>query len=224
VERFVARVELRTPVLLGGFLTLDALLAAVLFEQTGDIDRAHGEIPLANTGGMWHASAALLEDPVQYRATLTASLHAGHDLDPDLLKRGRGGVLPRIGEKRRREYGNVQNPVEGVAAPALWWFGEGDPDAVEALLRGVRHVGKKHTAGYGEVSYLDLEPVEATNGVLDAEGFPLRPVPAEIYTGNPDAVVADAAWRPAYWRLENRAKCYVPERTRFTRAELEALL
>lgn len=54
MERFVARVELRTPVLLGGFLTLDALLAAVLFEQTRDIDRAHGEIPLANTDGMWH--------------------------------------------------------------------------------------------------------------------------------------------------------------------------
>ncbi|MGA7983142.1 MAG: hypothetical protein WCA32_23320, partial [Chromatiaceae bacterium] len=91
MERFVARLELRTPILLGGFLTLDALLAAALFERTGDLEQSHSALPLAQTGGMWHASAALLEAPTQYRATLTASLHARHDIAPDLLRRGRGG-------------------------------------------------------------------------------------------------------------------------------------
>jgi hypothetical protein len=209
---------------LGGFLTLDALLAAALFERTGDLEQAHSALPLAQTGGMWHASAALLEAPTQYRATLTASLHARHDIAPELLRRGRGGVLPRIGEKRRREYGNVQNPVEGFAATAVWWFAEGDPKEVETLLQGVRHVGKKHTAGYGEVGHRDIEPVDTVNGVLDLAGYPLRPIPGEIYKGKGDAVVADAAWRPAYWKLENRAKCYVPERTRYGRDELGAML
>jgi hypothetical protein len=131
----------------------------------------------------------------QYRATLTASLHARHDLDPDLLRRGRGGVLPRIGEKRRREYGNVQNPAEGFAATAIWWFAEGDPEAVNGLLRAIHRVGKKHTAGYGEVGQREVEPVDSVDGVLDRERYPLRPIPAEIYNGKADAVVTDAAWR-----------------------------
>jgi hypothetical protein len=60
--------------------------------------------------------------------------------------------------------------------------------------------------------------------VLDREGYPLRPIPAEIYNGKTEGVIADAAWRPAYWKLENRARCYVPERTHYSRPELEALL
>ena len=30
----------------GGYMTLDALLAALIFEKTGDLDKAHSEIPL----------------------------------------------------------------------------------------------------------------------------------------------------------------------------------
>ena len=37
-------------------MTLDALLAAIIFDDCGDIDKAHSDIPLKNTDGLWHGS------------------------------------------------------------------------------------------------------------------------------------------------------------------------
>ena len=42
-------------------MTLDALLAALIFDQGGDLEKAHADIPLMNTNGLWHGSAAFFE-------------------------------------------------------------------------------------------------------------------------------------------------------------------
>jgi len=51
----------------------------------------------------------------------------------------------------------------------------------------------------------------ALDGVADAAGQPLRPVPLAMWHGDPDAIRADAAWRPAYWLPQHRAICAVPK-------------
>jgi hypothetical protein len=43
----------------GSYMTLDALLAASLFNEHGDLERAHSEIPLQCTEGLWYASATM---------------------------------------------------------------------------------------------------------------------------------------------------------------------
>jgi tRNA A37 N6-isopentenylltransferase MiaA len=61
MERLAITARLKVPIILGGgYLTLDALLASLNFEQSGDIEIAHNTIPLASTDGLFHASAALL--------------------------------------------------------------------------------------------------------------------------------------------------------------------
>lgn len=220
-ERFALKVELRTP-LLGLPATLDGLLAGLIFDATQSIEQAHSEIPLARTAELWHGSAGFLEDAVPLKASLVASLRAQHDLDIDLVAR-RGGKLPRVSDKRAREFGPVLSEWSGHAARAVWWFGEGDVDAVGRLLTDVRHLGKKRAQGFGEVVTFDLAPAR-TNGVVANDREPLRPIPVEMQLAAPESVVAEAAWRPAYWKPHNRTACHIPASVLRSSSWLNALL
>lgn len=194
----------------GGYLTLDALLAAVLFERSGDVDAAHEAVPLARSGGLFHASAAILEPWDSRPVSFVANLRADHSLDPDLLKRERGKVHRKIGRKARRDFGAVMNRYAAVAAPEAVWYAEGDAEAAERLLQGVGFIGKRRASGFGEVSRWSFAESDS-DGIAGPFGEPLRPVPAEMFAGDTDALKVEAAWRPAYWSPENRAICYAPE-------------
>ena len=62
MEKLTIIAKLKTPIILGGgYLTLDAFLACLIFETTGDIETAHNTVPLACTDDLFHASAALME-------------------------------------------------------------------------------------------------------------------------------------------------------------------
>lgn len=194
----------------GGYLTLDALLAAVLFERSGDVDAAHEAVPLARSGGLFHASAAILEPWDSRPVSFVANLRADHSLDPDLLKRERGKVHRKIGRSRRQDFGAVMNRYAAVAAPEAVWYAEGDAEAAERLLEGVGFIGKRRASGFGEVSGWSFAESDS-DGIAGPFGEPLRPVPEEMFAGDTSALKVEAAWRPAYWSPENRAICYAPE-------------
>ena len=81
MEKLKITYSLLSPVITnGGYMTLDALLAGLIFDQTGDVYRAHGEIPLLNSQGVWHASAAFAEKIDTNKKGFVANLHAKHDL------------------------------------------------------------------------------------------------------------------------------------------------
>lgn len=212
MDRFRVTARLAAPIVFaGGYLTLDALLAAVLFERAGDVDAAHESVPLARSGGLFHASAAILEPWDSRPISFVANLRAAHALDPDLLlKNKRGKVHRKIDRQRRKSFGAVKNSYAAVAAPEVAWFAEGDAEAVERLLQGVRFIGKRRASGFGEVSGWSFEE-DDSDGVTGPFGEPLRPIPAEMFAGDTSALKVEAAWRPAYWSPENRAICYAPE-------------
>ena len=212
MEKLAITAKLKAPIILGGgYLTLDALLAALIFETTGDIDVAHRSVPLASTDGLFHASAALLEPFSSTGVSFVANLRAMHALDPDLLlKDKRGKVHRRIGLTRRREFGAVMNSYKAFVAPEITWYAEGDGDAVERLLSGVAFIGKRRGSGFGEVSGWSVMPGDL-DGIVGPFDDPLRPVPVDMFNGDPNSLKIDAAWRPAYWHPENRAICYAPE-------------
>ena len=85
MDRFVVRAELESPIIVNGWLTLDSLLAGIVFEQTGDIDAAHERLPLARSDDLWHASAALFEPSSFVPAVFIAGLRAQHDLSPETV-------------------------------------------------------------------------------------------------------------------------------------------
>jgi hypothetical protein len=128
MERLAITARLKVPIILGGgYLTLDALLASLNFEQSGDIEIAHNTIPLASTDGLFHASAALLEPFGSTNISFVANLRATHALDPELLLKNKYGKVHRkIGLTRRQDFGAVMNSYKSFDAPEITWYAEGD--------------------------------------------------------------------------------------------------
>jgi len=191
-------------------MTLDALLAAILFDSGASVEEAHIRIPLQNTQGLWHGSAAIYETLEVGRQAFVANLRANHDLDPSLVAKNKHGkVHSKISLLRRQQFGAVMNGYSYLVTEAITWYGEGDAVQVEKLLRSVGFIGKRRASGFGEVKAIELTESES-DGVVSPFGEPLRPVPQELFTGDKNSIRGDAAWRPAYWRPENRAICYLP--------------
>lgn len=211
MDRFTIKADMLTPAIIST-LTLDGLLGAILFDGLQDVDKAHAAIPLRCSGGLYHASVA---QPVGFlefgKHGLIAGLRATHDLDLDLIKQGKDGQPHRhIGLTRRSDFGNVMNGYQTMVAEAIQWHAEGDAEQVLELLQEVEFIGKKRTAGFGQVRGWQLIESDL-DGISDTAGQPLRPVPLDMWQGDQNAIRADAAWRPAYWLPQHRAICAVPK-------------
>lgn len=211
MDRFQLTLRLATPLVTGGgYMTLDALLAAILFDQGLTVEQAHNQIPLRNTDGLWHGSAAIYESVEVGRQAFVANLRANHDLDPSLLARNKKGAIhTKISLKRQREFGAVMNGYRYVTTSSVAWYGEGNVKGVRRLIETVSFIGKRRANGFGEIQSFEIEESDS-DGVVGLTGEPLRPVPIEMFSGDDSSIRADVAWRPAYWHPENRAFCFVP--------------
>ena len=176
MERLEVTAKLRTPLIPGGgYLTFDALLGALLFERCGEVEAAHRAIPLADTDGLFHASAAIFDPGASRRVSFVANLRADHALDPDLLPKKKSGELYRkIGRKRRRDFGAVMNAYRAFDTPQVTWYAEGCGEAVERLLKEARFIGKRRASGFGEVLRWSVEP-GGYDGVIGPFGGPPAP-------------------------------------------------
>lgn len=212
-EQLKITAELKTPIIIQGYMTFDALMGALLFERFEDVEKAHNDIPIKVENGLFHASAAQIESIDRGRIALTANLRASHDLNPDFIKKNRAGnkLHTKLGLTRRRDYGAVLNNYNTITATKVSWDVIGDYNAIIDLLRSAFFIGKKRTAGYGEVLNWNFDEECMTDGLINSEGQPLRPIPVEMFTGNKSLPIVDTAWKPAYWNPENRAACYAPE-------------
>lgn len=211
MDKFTIRATLDTPAIITT-LTLDGLLGAILFDEHQDVERAHAAIPIKCVGGLFHASVVQLVSPIELgKHTFIAGLRATHDLELDLIKQTKSGAPHRkLGLTRRGDFGNVLNGYKTVAAKAIEWHAEGDAEHVLELLQSIEFIGKKRTAGFGQVHGWELIESEL-DGVRDHFGQPLRPVPLTMWDGDSGVIRADAAWKPAYWLPQHRAICAVPK-------------
>ena len=76
------------------------------------------------------------------------------------------------------------------------------------MLQDVPFIGKKRTAGYGQVD--KWEVVESDlDGIVGYANEPLRPIPVDRWEYGGDWVPMEAAWKAPYWEVRNRTKCYV---------------
>ena len=85
-EKVKVEATLRTPIIIQGYMTFDALLGALLFERLQDVDKTHASIPIQCEDGLFHASAAQVEIIDRGGLALAANLKAQHDLNPDQRK------------------------------------------------------------------------------------------------------------------------------------------
>ena len=207
LDKIKVTAHLSAPIVTGGgYLTLDGLLGALLFDQLNDVEAAHAAIPVRQTSGLFHASAAIMEPIDKGRVAFIASLRPTHDIDPDLIFKNKRGELHR---KFDSALTNVMNGYRSLTAPTLTWYAEGDADHIRKLLEPVQFIGKRRASGFGRVTHWEFEPDEL-DGIEGPFGEPLRPIPKDMFKGDLSLPLVDAAWRPAYWRVEHRAACYVP--------------
>ena len=193
----------------GGYMTLDGLLAARLFEELQDIEAAHKAVPIKRSAGLACASAGIYEPVSVERIAFVAQIRAGHSLDPDLIKKNKHGALHR--DVNDTSLCNVMNAYALITAPSITWYGEGDRDEVERLLSGVEFFGKRRASGFGRVTWWEFSE-SGLDGITGYAGEPLRPMPIAMFTGEDPGPVVDAAWCLPYWSPVNRAACYVPRR------------
>lgn len=225
MNKYALIAEIKTPIL-GKITSLDALLTYALAQRLeGDFEKASQELPLIKTEGLYHASTGIVENAEPFRTTYIASLHANHWLDIDQIKKNaRTGKHPRLSDKRKREFGNVMHEHTGTFGNNIWFFFEGDGEAVLKLMQDLPFIGKKNTTGWGELGHLELEEA-SVNGVLDRNNYPLRAIPEHLYQGviNDEVIIADTTWKPPYWAFENRDKCYIKSK-KYDLEELENML
>jgi CRISPR type IV-associated protein Csf3 len=195
MKKFALTVKLKCPLVTGGgYMTLDGLLAAILLDESGDLDYAHSAIPLKNTDGLWHDSAAIYEPQSKGRQVFVANLRAMHDLDIELVARNKQGKTHKsMGLARRRDFGAVLNTYQLVSTPEITWYGEGDIEQVETLISSISFIGKRRANGYGEIDGFSIDETDL-DGVLGFLNEPLRPIPEHMYHGDKSALRADAAW------------------------------
>lgn len=204
MNKFIIRAYLRTPLIKQGYMTLDALLMAVL--ERGDVSDL-----IKCTDGLYCASAAFTVDEIgTEKAAFVASMRP--ELTPEwvdvIASNSKSGDVG-IGDRRAREGGNVISTYEASLCRAVEWYGTGDKDAVLAALQDVKFVGKRRASGFGEVVRWEVEDGEL-DGIVGYLGEPLRPVPADRWTEGGDHVAVDTAWKPPYWAVGNRDRCYAP--------------
>ena len=190
----------------GGYMTLDGLLGALLFDDLQDVEAAHAAIPCKCTDGLFHASAAVMEPIERGKVAFIASLRAGHSINPDHILKNKMGQLHR---KFDTAFTNVLNGYKLLTVPTLTWYAEGDAEHIQRLLAPVQFIGKRRASGFGRVTRWTFEADEL-DGITGPFGDPLRPVPTSMFKSDSAMPVVDAAWKPAYWRVEHRAACYVP--------------
>ena len=214
MEKLTITAHMKTPFITGGgYMTFDALLAGILFDQLQDVEAAHSSVPVKCTDGLFHASAAMYEPLDQSRVAFVANMRAEHSLDADLFPRKKNGAIhKKIGRHRRRDFGMVMNSYDSVQVESLEWHVEGDNEEIFKLINPISFIGKRRASGFGEVDRWSIEPSEldGLTGFLDE---PMRPIPIERFKGDTASLKVDAAWRPAYWHPANRAICYAPELT-----------
>ncbi len=222
MDPFVLRAQLATPIIRRGYVTLDALLMAVL--GRGDVSDL-----VRCDDGLYYASAGTAQaTDLRLTASFVASMRPEHTpewtevITPNTLNKdlpvpegatGRSKLNDiRIGLARQREAGNIINAYPATVTSYIEWYATGHGELVLDALKDVPFIGKRRTSGYGEVLSWQVEPGEL-DGLCGYLGEPLRPVPVDRWNHGGDWVPVEAAWKAPYWDVRSRTKCYVPSET-----------
>lgn len=205
MEDFVLRARLRAPIIQIGHLTLDALLMAVLARgDVSDLLRCEDEL--------YHASAGFLRDQIaDGKAAFVASMRPEHTPGwADVIKPNTRQGDVQIGLTRQREAGNIINAYTARVANSIEWYATGRMREVHAVVEQIPFIGKRRSAGYGEVITWEVE-AGGPGGLVGWVSEPLRPIPTDRWTHGGDWIPVEAAWKAPYWDVRNRTRCFLPE-------------
>ena len=211
-------ITLRTPIISGGQLTLDAVLSAARFRETSDPEQALTDLPLQQTEGIWHGSSACFEQPVSYvEIPYVQRLKGEQDWSLEYFHTGRrrkGDV--KIDTGGGPYVARLDRP-KGRAVRRVHFFGCGDARQAAHLIQTfLPGLGSKTNHGFGRIETVTLTPISNDYSLWNAQGCPMRPLPLPFWQKHADVMagqevaVDQEGWRPPYWDRDNWALCVVP--------------
>ncbi len=216
---FCLEIRLVSAVVTNGFLTLDSLLAAALYNRTGDLAVAHRDIPLQREHEVWRGSTVFFSEPCFIvDVDRVASLKQRDDLSLGLYAPGPRGFTAI--DQRRGRYKASLDGYKGMSAEYAYYFGMGDAEASRELIaRWLPGLGKKHQSGCGEFESIVVRELAVDRSWSSAGGTPTRPIPVETWMaigGRTDVATEDTAWMPPYspssslWTADSVRRCVIP--------------
>lgn len=114
-----------TPIVTGGgYMPLDGLLAALLFDALKDVEAAHAAIPVKNINGLFHAIGAVIEHIDKGRIAFIAALRQQHSINPDLILKNKQGNLLTL-------------PLKNVSLAE--WFNSDKENGNDENIKGALH-------------------------------------------------------------------------------------
>jgi hypothetical protein len=210
-------------------------------DEAEALHRAHDEIPLARSHGVFAASSALVPRTRVTKRTMFANFQRHLITIPNFedvvhkepATRANSRPIEKI-EKRYQAirtdfdlyhlHRPVASEMEDYRVPAaqqigdhgwgIWFVAHGDRERVEDLLGDLRYIGAKR------MPILKPEIIEAAPtdlpGLLGHDGTVLRPVPCASDFAPEKFTRSFERYRPPYWHSSLAADpvlCYVPPQT-----------
>lgn len=160
------------------------------------------DVPLAETDGVRHASISFFDTDERRQE----DVYGRYDEVTAHLVRG---TRPR---SKIPQHGGEFKPqvisLEYQPATRCVFFFRGNRERLETLFdRHFTGLGKKTSAGYGEVSGWEFTAIDDDRSLV-ANGQAMRPIPVEKLTFS--AEQNHLSWRPPYHARENHTRCAPP--------------
>lgn len=173
--------------------TLDGLLWGAVRLELPDCDDVAAHIPLQQTDGVFHGSRMMCDPlfpdrPVTFfqsinnerreetiqEAWLDTRLYKGSCVDISKLRKGDSG---------RGTFSVKMDNYAPLYRGQYWearFYGCGDPERVESLLRVLPGIGRKAARGYGSIVDVDVEVIDQDLSLI-RDGKPMRPIPKSLW-------------------------------------------
>lgn len=216
MDNFVVRVTLSSSVIATGRLTLDSILAALIYRDTGDIEKAHRDIPLANTDGVWHGSQAFFNFAPIKSISMKRSLLPGEIEEGKFYFESKTKYPYFINQKnlddRQANWRAEVDSYQVIEATEAVWFGRGKTEQVKQLLTNLHYIGKKGNQGFGQVNNVDILESDDDYSLV-YNGQPARPIPTDVWNRleqrTDHSLIRLEAFKPPYFEAEN-VECVIP--------------
>lgn len=184
---FRLEVKLATPVILQGYLTLESLLAAAVYEETGLMrDEALAQVPIkfqeTTEGKLWHASAFFYGSAPRFIPHTIIRRRRRDEIGPDFydgntrMRKDPYGITQDTGD-----YKALLNEYKSTDAQSLVWYATGDAERCAGLVASLGGLGKRRGEGFGQIADVSVRATNA-GSLVCKKGLVMRPISLPMLT------------------------------------------
>jgi hypothetical protein len=156
------------------------------------------KLPVKQTGDIYHASASILDTDEKHTTIFYKRFHEAPDLKTKTRIRMNSGQLR-----------NFMLKFPYSASQTVKFNFMGNEREVARLMGSIRHIGKKHAAGGGEIASMKVQRLQKDESIIK-DGIAMRSIPAKMLKEMTDIHVMLMAYRFPSWDNANICLCVAP--------------